>query len=47
MTKMFSTPPRARCHAVLRPITPPPMIATETCGGSRSGGPSSFTEVLP
>ena len=47
MTKMLPTPPRARCHAVLTPITPPPMIVTETCAGSGSGGPGSSTEVLP
>jgi hypothetical protein len=47
MTKMLPTPPRARCYAVLTPMTPPPMIITEACEGSGSVGPGSLTELLP
>jgi hypothetical protein len=47
MTKMVPTQRRARCNAVLTPMTPPPMIVTEACEGSGSGGPGSSTEVLP
>jgi hypothetical protein len=47
MTKMLPTPPRARCHAVLTPMTPPSMIVTQACEGSGSGGPGSSTELFP
>jgi hypothetical protein len=46
MTKMLPTPPRARCYAVLTPMTPPPMIITEACEGSGSVGPGNSTELL-
>ena len=44
MTKMLPIPARARCHAVLTPMTPPPMIVAEACGGSGLGGPGSATQ---
>ena len=34
MTRMPSTPARARCHAVLTPMAPPPMIVTEAYGAA-------------
>jgi hypothetical protein len=46
MTKTLPAPARARWNAVLTPMTPPPMIATEACGGQRLWWAGQFHRVM-